>query len=87
MKDLFSRMHELNKENIEKHAPESSGVIILYDKQGRIEHLAVANDSLKSTLYELIDRNSAALSRQGDYPEVFQPFLPDILPGHLICPV
>ena len=60
MKDLFSRMRELNKENIEKHAPESSGVIILYDKQGRIEHLAVANDSLKSTLYELIDRNSAA---------------------------
>ena len=60
MKDLFSRMLELNKENIDKHAPESPGVIILYDKQGTIEHLAVANDSLKSTLHELVNRNTAS---------------------------
>jgi hypothetical protein len=59
MKDLFSKKYELNSTNIEKYAPELPGVIILYNKNGIIDHLAIANDNLKSTLFEHLGRESA----------------------------
>ena len=59
MKDIFSKKYELNSTNIEKHAPELPGVIILYNKNGIIDHLAIANDSLKSTLFEYLGRETA----------------------------
>ncbi len=46
----FSNRIKLTLKNIENIAPESPGAVILYDKQGTINNLIIAEESIKSEL-------------------------------------
>ena len=46
--NLFSNRIKLTLKNIEMMAPESPGAVILYDKQGTINNLIIAEESIKS---------------------------------------
>ena len=55
--DQFYGKFLLNQANIEEYAPESPGVIILYNELGNIVKLKVAENNIKSALIQIINTN------------------------------
>ena len=58
MNDLFSGRFELTDSNIDKYAPDSPGVIIIYNNKGNIESAVIAKVGIKTSLLQLIENAS-----------------------------
>ena len=57
--DQFYEKFLLNQANIEEYAPESPGVIILYNELGNIIKLKCAENNIKSTLSQFLDNSQS----------------------------
>jgi hypothetical protein len=56
--DLFSGRFELTNSNIDKYAPDSPGVIIIYNNKGNVESAVIAKAGIKTSLLKLIESTS-----------------------------
>jgi len=56
--DLFSGRFELTNSNIDKYAPDSPGVIVIYNNKGKVENAMIAKSGIKTSLQQLIGSNS-----------------------------
>ena len=57
MNDLFSSRFELTNSNIDKYAPDSPGVIVIYNNKGKVENAMIAKSGIKTSLQQLIGSN------------------------------
>ncbi len=58
MNDLFSGRFELTNSNIDKYAPDSPGVIVIYNNKGKVENAMIAKSGIKTSLQKLIGSTS-----------------------------
>ncbi len=58
MNDLFSGKFELTNLNIDKYAPDSPGVIVIYNNKGNVESAMIAKAGIKTSLLQLIKSTS-----------------------------